>query len=309
MTIYLDVIWLLNLLFDGLLLVLTAKILKREYEMWRLVLGAFIGSSIVLLMMSPMALIISNPLVKVAYSFLIVGTAFGYKRFRYFMQGVLTFYFVTFALGGGMVGVHYFLQYEIEFANGTLLSTPSGFGHPVSWLFVFLGFPIIWIFSRNQIEEIEMKKIHYDQIVKVTIQIDGRLLYLNGLIDSGNQLYDPISKNPVMILDLNKVCNFFPESMIEQAKDINNLSNELVGDAHPWESRIRIVPYRAVGQDHQFLLAIKPDQVVIDHSDEKIVVKKVLIALNTTQLSSDDEYECIIHPKMLLSSTTTRSAS
>ncbi|WP_186793248.1 sigma-E processing peptidase SpoIIGA, partial [Bacillus cereus] len=39
----------------------------------------------------------------------------------------------------------------------------------------------------------------------------------------------------------------------------------------------------------------------VDHEGSSIVVNKVLIGLNTQQLSTNGEYQCIVHPKMLIS--------
>ncbi|MBE4908811.1 sigma-E processing peptidase SpoIIGA [Bacillus luteolus] len=303
MNIYLDVIWLLNFLFDGLLLLLTAFILKRKILIWRMVLGAFIGSLIVILMVSPLSMYASHPIIKLIFSFLIIGSAFGFKRFRYFIQNLLTFYFATFVVGGGMIGVHNFLEYEVKVLDGVLMTNTTGFGNPISWAFVLVGFPVLWYFTRKQISDFEMKKIQFDQIAEVVISIESLELRVKGLIDSGNQLYDPITKSPVLIVDTTKTVHFFPESIIRQSKNIEALGSDQDQEAHKWESRIRIIPYRGVGQDHQFLLAIKPDKITIFHNGEQISVTKGLIALNHTPLSSDGEYECIVHPKMLLSST------
>ncbi|WP_449539931.1 sigma-E processing peptidase SpoIIGA [Ferdinandcohnia sp. Marseille-Q9671] len=303
MSIYLDVIWLLNFFFDALLLLLTALILKRKIVKWRIITGAFIGSLLVFFVVSPFATVGSHPGTKLLFSMVIVGVAFGYKRFRFFIQSLLTFYFATFMIGGGMIGVHYFLEFDVNAFDGTILTQSSGYGSPISWGFVLLGFPIIWYFSKNRIEDIETKKIHYDQIVPVTLEIDGLVLRLKGLVDSGNQLFDPITKSPVMILDTKKYEDQFPKLLIEQSKNIELLTGDITTETHEWESRVRLIPYRGVGQEHQFLLAIKPDRIIIHHENEEHVVKKGLMALNHTTLSTDGEYDCIVHPKMLISSS------
>ncbi|WP_077617740.1 sigma-E processing peptidase SpoIIGA [Bacillus sinesaloumensis] len=303
MSIYIDVIWLLNFFFDALLLLLTAMILKRRIVKWRILVGSFIGSLLVLLVVSPFAVLGSHPITKLLFSIVIVGVAFGYKRFRYFIQGLLTFYFATFMIGGGMIGVHYFMEFDVKVFDGSILTKSSGYGNPISWGFVLLGFPILWYFSKNRIEDIETKQVFYDQIVAVKIVIDDVTIHLNGLVDSGNQLFDPITKSPVMILDINKYEHLFPKPLIEQSKNIELLTNDTNSESHKWESRVRLIPYRGVGQEHQFLLAVKPDQITIYEGNKENTVKKGLVAINHTTLSTDGEYDCIIHPKMLVSAS------
>jgi stage II sporulation protein GA (sporulation sigma-E factor processing peptidase) len=305
LSIYLDAVWFLNLCFDGLLLMLTAVMLKRKLIFWRIAAGAFIGSLIVLLMFTPFSEIVAHPITKIIFSVCMVIIAFGFKRFRFFLQGLLCFYFSAFIVGGGLIGLHYFIKSNIFLSEFGLLTVSSGLGDPVSWLFVIIGFPVIWYFARNRVEDIELKKIQYDQIVEVTIEIEGNLLQLRGLVDSGNHLYDPISKTPVMVLDMKKADHMLPPSLIEAAKNLDQLSF----DQLEWENRIRIIPYRGVGLSHQFLLALKPDKIMIHTGSESIQAKKALIALNTESISSDDLYDCLLHPKMIAANRFSMTAS
>src|SRR5690606_10931898 len=119
-----------------------------------------------------------------------------------FMKCLMTFYLTTFLIGGSLIGIHYFIQFDFDLASSVALASIEGFGDPISWLFVLLGFPLVWHFSRQQFEMIEMTKIQYDQIVTVELELGGMQLKLKGLVDSGNQLYDPISKIPVMIASI-----------------------------------------------------------------------------------------------------------
>lgn len=305
LTIYLDAVWLLNFGIDLLLIWLTAIVLKRDVIKWRLIVAGLIGSSIVLLLFTPIANIVSHPIIKVFFSMMIVLTAFGFKRFRYFFQNLLTFYFVTFVIGGGMVALHFLFQSNVEINNQIVMTSTTGFGHPISWGFVLLGFPLLWLFSKFRFNDIETKKIQYDQIVDVTIEIENISLSLQGLIDSGNQLYDPLTKTPVMIMDTFQISDEFPHELHMLSKDPESYVEAT--DILPWQHRIRLIPYRGVGMDHQFLLAVKPDKVLIHYNNEFIVVKHILVGLNPHPLSSDGDYQCILHPKMLMSNKVVNS--
>ena len=41
-----------------------------------------------------------------------------------------------------------------------------------------------------------------------------------------------------------------------------------------WQDRLRLVPYRGVNRNTQFMLAIKPDKVVINHNDSRLEATK-----------------------------------
>lgn len=51
-----------------------------------------------------------------------------------------------------------------------------------------------------------------------------------------------------------------------------------------------------VNRNTQFMLAIKPDRVVITTGETQIEAMKVLIGLDGGRLSSDNAYQAIIHP-------------
>lgn len=254
----------------------------------------------IFLLFTPYAEIINHPLAKIFVSCFMVIISFGFKRFRFFIQNLLTFYFVTFVVGGVLIGTHYFFEFSIVLEDHFFFTNIHNLGDAVSWLFIIIGFPIVWYFSRSQFDQLEMTKIHYENIVNVTIEIMNQSVILRGLIDSGNQLYDPITKLPVMIVEMEKLKKIIPEEVIEFLTQKNPLES-LENFHHPLMSKMRIIPYRGVGQSHQFLFAFRPDKIFIERDNETIYVKKALVGLNQTKLSSDDQYNCIVHPKMIQS--------
>lgn len=299
MAVYLDAVWLLNFCFDAMLLLLTGIILKKKIKPWRMIISALIGSSIVILLFTPLAPFANRPESKLILSCAMVVLAFGFHRFRTFFSTLCTFYFVSFAIGGGMLGAYYFFQSNVIFQDQVILTNSTGFGSPVGWMFVIIGFPIVWYFSRIRFEQLEAKKIFYDQIVEVAIIIENQKATLKGLIDSGNQLHDPITNKPVMIVETEKIKDLLPENIfriISRKNPLDALSQTVETD---WVERLRIIPYRAVGRDHQFLLAIKADQLIIQLKEEKLMVFHPLIGLEPMALSSEGDYQCIIHPKMI----------
>lgn len=299
MKIYLDVIWALNLLFDTFLLFLTAVILKRQVKLLRLVLGGFIGSLLIIMSVTPLHHAAGHPGGKLTFSIFMVLAVFGYKRFGLFVKALMTFYVTTFLLGGTLTGVHYFLQFDLNLATNVAIADIKGFGDPISWLFVLLGFPLAWHFSRRTIEQFEMTKIQYDSLADVEVRFMGMTFSLKGLIDSGNQLYDPISRMPVMIVSIAKMLEKMPGEIIRIAENPDcvlsgggDFSNEL-------ESRMRIIPCKVVGQEHQLIIAFNPESIRIVSNNGVFLAEKGLVSFTTQELSSDGSFECIIHPKMM----------
>jgi stage II sporulation protein GA (sporulation sigma-E factor processing peptidase) len=293
------VIWALNLLFDSLLLYLTAIFLKRKLSLRRILAGGFVGSLIILLSFTPLNVYSSHPISKLMFSILMVLITFGFKRFNFFIKALFTLYVSTFLIGGALMGAHYFIQYDSELTTKVLTSSVKGFGDPISWIFVLIGFPVAWHFSRKNIESMEMTKIQFDQIVKVTIKIESETLILNGLVDSGNQLYDPMSKMPVMFVSIKDQLDMVSESIRKLAGDPELIIQGSTEFPVEWQSRFRIIPTRVIGQEHQLIIAVKPESILIQHNGTKYLCDKGLVSFTIKQLSADDAFQCIVHPKML----------
>lgn len=294
--IYLDIIWLLNFLVDLLLLSLTGIILKRKVKKFRLLLGAFIASLYVFFLFSPFDWFAINPLVKSVYSIVIILATFGFYRFKLFFQAWLTFFFVNFAVGGGLLGLHFFLETDTSFINGTFATQTSGFGSPISWLFVLIGFPIMYWYSKQTLVNIETEKIRYDQIYPVKVVVAGIQLHLHGFVDSGNRLEDPFSRRAVMFIDMTDVGNQFPDSLVrftkQNAHSVEDLPERFAG-------RLTMIPFRTVGAKQHFLWALRPDEVIVYDKAQPYTCSHVLLGLSYTPLSDRRDYNCLLHPKMM----------
>ena len=265
MAVYLDIIWLLNFLFDSLLLYLTALILKRDFRYWRLFLGGLIGSFIILLSITPLNAYSSHPIIKLLFSVLMIISVFGYKRFKYFFSNLMVFYLITFLVGGSIIGIHYFLQFDMHLSSSVFLANVKGFGDPISWLFIVIGFPLAWHFTKKNFDRIETVKIQSHQLMNLEIMIGENTYSFKGLVDSGNQLFDPISKMPVMFVSVKNLIEELPEDLKSITLNSEQLMMGSEEIAHEWEHRMRIIPYKVMGQEHQLIIALKPDKIILYH--------------------------------------------
>ncbi|TCP29099.1 sporulation factor SpoIIGA [Scopulibacillus darangshiensis] len=307
MTVYLDVIWLLNLFIDFMLLKLTSVILKRPVRPWRMLLGTLYASSIVLFLFTPLAPIFYHPIGKLVFSAVIIFITFGYRRLSLFAQSFLTFYFSAFMIGGGLFAVHYFFLSSESYASQKAFSTLS-YGDPVSWLFVVFGFPVLWIFSKKRIDNLIIKKWRASEQAEVTIKVLGVTIKTTGMIDSGNKLYDPLSRTPVMFLSKEASHGLLPETLFNEGGDLYSMMTDESLNKD-WLSRLTMIPYRAVNGSNELVTAFRPDEVVISHGGTVLLSPKVAVALTEHRLSGEGDFHCILHPDMMLHGKTIETAS
>ncbi|WP_010631027.1 sigma-E processing peptidase SpoIIGA [Sporolactobacillus vineae] len=298
MVLYLDAVWMLNLLIDACLLKLTALMLRRKVSRLRLWSGAVLASTVVLILFTPLSFLVAHPMGKLLFSVLIILTTFGFGRLSCFVQNLASFYFAAFAVGGGLFGIHYFFQNSSFYANGALLSTMN-FGDPVSWIFVTAGFPLLWLFSKKRFDQVVTRKWERSVVTGIQIRIFDRTILTDALIDSGNKLYDPLTRVPVMFLSRSACQGMIPEPFFQplQPERFQEIQEQLPAE---WLEKLSWIPYRSVDGIPRSLLAFRPDEVLVTHGGRLLSCKKVLVALTDQVLSPTGDFGAILHPDMLL---------
>ncbi|MFC4023234.1 sigma-E processing peptidase SpoIIGA [Oceanobacillus longus] len=298
MTIYLDAVWALNFFLDLMLLMLTKALARDNVGKVRLLFGAFIASLIVPISLYFPGSFINGLLGKVLYSCFIILCTFGFKGFYRMMKLLLLFYFTSFAVGGGLTGIYFLLTNPVSVTENGILTFNKGYGDPISWLFILIGFPIVWYFTKSRMDEHAGEKIRYDQLCQVSIQINNKSFSTMGYIDSGNQLIDPLTKKPVVICDEVFLKNWFSEEEWQQLREAND---QLALDRIPeeWGNKVQVIPYQGVEGKSMFLLAIRPDQVMVDYENQNLITSNVLIGIQFASLVKDQSYHCLLHPQII----------
>src|SRR5690625_1275752 len=281
-----------------MLLMLTQALAKDQTRKIRIMFGAFIASLIV-----PISLYFPNTFIttflgKFIYSLFIILCSFKFKNVYRTVKLLLLFYFTTFAIGGGLVAVHFLFQNPIMLSGNDLITVNNGYGDPISLIFILIGFPIIWLFTKRRMDKHSIDKIRYNELCPVTIQLNGKSFSTTGYIDSGNQLVDPITKHPVIICDEIFLKQWFTN---DEWKGLEEAHNELNYQKIPeqWEKRIHIIPYQGVEGKSNFLMAIRPEKLIVFYGQEKMMTHKVLIGIQFSRLTKDETYHCLLQPQII----------
>lgn len=191
MKIYLDNVFLLNFSFDYLLLLSVAILLRRNVPMKRIILGAFIGGlSIFILFLKINS--IQLFFIKLLISILMVLATFRYRNIKYTSKNLLYLYSASMILGGFL----YFLNTEFSYKQDGLVFYHNGLS--INFLFLIIFSPIIiYLYIRQGLE----LKNRYANYYKIDVHLNDKTYKLNGFLDTGNNLIDPVSKKPVVVID------------------------------------------------------------------------------------------------------------
>lgn len=286
LTVYMDVVFLINLICNAMILLLTAKLIKQHLSLLRLVISSLIASMIIpFIVFFPTSFVNTIP-VKLLYSICIILFTFGWKTKFQFFKSLSMFYFISFVMGGGLLAIQFI-------STADLVST-----NQINIGFIAIGFPLVWFFTKNQMDNHVMDKIKYDQMYDVKIELNDKSFNTIGYIDSGNQLVDPLTNRPVIICDEVFLTQFFTgqdwntiRSMITQSNQ-KDITEKLT-------TNLYIIPYQAVGVASNYLYALKPQNVSITYEDEVIETSQVFIGVQLANLSNEAAYHCLLHPKII----------
>jgi stage II sporulation protein GA (sporulation sigma-E factor processing peptidase) len=297
MIVYVDLIFLVNFMIDGLLLYMTARTRKIPVVWWRLLIGAGIGAVYVVFMFIPALSFLFTFIVKLCFALIMIAISFGLPSLQHFLRNMGTFYVINFVAAGGILAIHYFWESSNEVLNGIAISQSGGVAHE-------LQFGIIW-FYKHVLQSAKQREELTSFFAKVQIDIGVVQLNCIGLIDTGNQLYDPLTRTPVMVIEASQYQAYIPEAWMKKIREsevdqiIAGIGQDDEVESFIWQDRLRLVPYRGINKATQFMLAIKPDRVTISHQDKHIESYKVWIGLDGGKLSSDNSYQAIIHPMLM----------
>ncbi|MCL6604131.1 MAG: sigma-E processing peptidase SpoIIGA [Paenibacillus sp.] len=302
MVVYIDLIFAANLLIDGVLLWLTGWMLKLKVPWWRLLLSALLGALYVVMMFVPDLSFLYTFIIKFGLSVFMLWIAFGFVSLQSYLRTMGAFYMINFAAAGGILGIHYLLQSSGDIWNGIMFTAAGGYAYriKIGFWFVLAILPLVLIgFKMVHSSSVKREKLE-TYIGEVEVEIGGVSVVCSGLLDTGNRLYDPLTRIPVMVMEASLWDGHLPASwkgrLTQDGAD--RLLLETDGQSFAWQDRMRLVPYRGVNRGASFMLALKPDLVTIKLGGDTFYSKRVLIGLDGGTLSGDGAYRAIIHPDL-----------
>lgn len=201
MKIYLDYVFLINFLFDFILLLGVSIILKRNTSKFRLFLGSLFGGlSFFIILFNISSLLFF--FLKMFLAFVMILITFSYKDIKYTMNNFIYLIILSVLMGGGL----YLVNIEAGYSHLGMLFFTNGKSLNLIIL-IFIGLLLVVIYSKYIRKVKREEKSKY----KTTLFIDNREMKLVGFLDTGNALL--YFNKPVLILNKNIKLNFSDKKM------------------------------------------------------------------------------------------------
>lgn len=293
--IYIDVIFLENLIMNYLILWSTAKLLKERYSKIKLIFASALGAFYAVFMYFPQFDYFYSFFYKIFFSIIIIIVAYTPKKISLFFRIAGVFYLLSFVFGGAAFGL-YFIINGLKADNSGVLFIGS---FPVIILFISSG--ISYIFIKYFWSFVHCKIKREKTLVQLIIDFDGDKVFSTALVDTGNSLYEPISKIPVIVVEYDLLKDIMPNNIQSvlnlNTEDLKTITSVISNSK--WMSRFRVIPFKSLGKESGLLIGFTPDKVNISYDNKNIVLEKIVIGIYNKKLSNNGEYDSLVHPDIL----------
>lgn len=131
-------------------------------------------------------------------------------------------------------------------------------------------------------------------IYEVTLERGGRTAHVKALLDSGNQLVQPMTAKPVHIVDLQEIEKLLTDAETRELRQLLDLTPT----GSP-SGKFTCIPYHSIGGAEGVLPAMTLDLMCVKHGESAQSTREVLVAVSKKAVSSRGEYQMILHPQIL----------
>ena len=255
MCVYVDILIILNTLVNYFILLAVDKVLRLHSKRWRILLGGAVGGlSSLLLFLENLGIVMT--LLKIITAIFMTVVTFGIKPIRRLLKSVFLLFAITFLFGGLLFAIYIFLDKDILiYSNGIVY-----FDIDLIFLIIctVISYAVITVTSKITDKKAPKSKEYY-----VTVENAGKTISCTALMDTGNNLREPFSDYPVIMLD-------------------KELFNKLFT-----EDKIRLIPTSTVNGE-SVIKAFRPQKLIInDFSTDKVYIGE--------SISQLDEYKMILN--------------
>jgi len=289
-TIYIDIIFLENLIMNSVILYATAIILKIRTKTLKIVISSAIGSIYAIITYITDIEIYTSLILKAILAVIMIYVAFSPQNIQKMWKQVAIFYLTSFVFGGATLYLIYYIKpQEVLIKNGIFV------GEYILKV-IFLGAIVAFLIIKISLKIIKTKINPKDIYCKIKIKLNQKIIETKAMIDTGNLAKEPITNTSVVIVESSLLGDVLPD------KILSNLENILCGDLsqisqemqEKYISKLRCIPFSSLGKQNGMLLGIRADEIQIELQDEIKTSNNIIIGIYDKSLTKRGEYRALI---------------
>lgn len=267
MTIYADVLLVVNYIINLLMLLAAGKIMGAIVSRKRMCAAAFLGAAGSLMIFLPYIGVWFQTGYKLLLALGMTAAAFGVKPWKRLLKALFVLFTVSFIFAGIMLAISFMLKPAgMLFYNGIVYFDISALTLIVCTTGAYL---LLLLFEALFFSRTAEKKL-YD----LTVTANGKTIVFKGLADTGSNLKEPFSGAPVIVCDSELAQRVRPES----------------------GANIRVIPCLTV-MGEGMLEAFRPENLLITGDGKSFTTTDCYIASSKEPIRG--EYQALINPQLI----------
>lgn len=258
--LYIDVLFLINFMMDSLLLMAVKKVLRCPVKNGRVFVGSGLGAVLTCVLVAlPLPAAVKLPAYYAGIPGMMIRAGLDIRKGRQFWKAFGLLYVSAFLMGGMLQILRPWVR------TGSIF-----FASAVPIYYLMYG---IWRF-------LTMLRKQEERLCEVVLYIGPETYRMHALLDTGNGLTDPISGDPVSVID--PAC---AQKMLEKERT---------------DTGVRYIPYRTVGGEG-VMPVFRAEQMEVFLPGEKgeFRMRRPIIGICEGQISGHEEYQMILNPNVL----------
>ena len=295
MTVYLDVLFIINVGMDFLMLTLLSNIFGYQGNIRRRILASILGGGLACIsfIIWPYQRGIGQIVLSCFISGIMLLVAYGSYDLRSLCKRFFCLYLIVYGFGGVLTwilketkGGYYFIL---------LMKTTSIRNlYFKSFLFISVGvFLLLFLlFSTGKGVREEQQFLY-----PVSLMIGKKTIHTIGFLDTGNRLREPVTKKAVLVIEFHSVYAALNTSLatwLERYFERSQDEKKKIEVEEKVPEEIYWIPFSSVGKKAGQLPAILCDSVFLDKKPV-IEEKEVYLAITNQRLSPTREYFLLLH--------------
>lgn len=290
MTVYIDVVFLENLILNVIILYATSLIAKINLKIIRTLISASIGSIYAIMYYIFQIGLYSNIIFKFVLSVIMIYVAFNPKEFKTLLKVLILFYLTSFVFGGASLSVIYLVNAQrINIQNGMIIGK-------YTMNTIFMGIIIAFIVIVIAFKIIKSKISKNDLFCDIRFKINNKEIKTKAMLDTGNLLKEPITNIPVVVVEHKLLYDVIPNEILDNIEnilggDLEDISDEVKSD---YISKLKVIPFTSLGKQNGILLGIKADELIVEEMNSEKKIDKVIIGIYNKELSKKRTYSALI---------------
>ena len=261
--VYIEKVFVINLVLNIFILILTAKTLKLVVPNLRILIGGVIGAfGYCLILPLPVTYSVKVLIGLIPVSILMAKITYKTVGFKNVLRQTGYLFIYAFLTGAIMLFILQHVPLAGLYTDKVLVILILGY-------VVFVAVDFFHKWNRQHQENV---------FTKVSIPCGLEEITVTALIDTGNGLIEPISKKPVTILE---------ETVWELIEPLKK------------PEKTKVIPYHSIESTKGIMTGYEIETIYIEHSGQRIKCENVIIAQAPGRISASGEYQMILNPQML----------